>query len=77
MNLEDQLQPTPVDLSKTTVEDLVQELKSRFHTLVMIGLCDVEDEGPNTLVSWYQGSRVTAIGLVEDFKHDLLQGRTS
>lgn len=72
MNLADQQQPSGMDLSGATLDDLVRELKSRFIALALVGLVDDDETGEEKVVTWRQGGRVTVLGMIEDYKHDVI-----
>ena len=72
MNLSDQTEPTGIDLSKATLDDLARELKTRFTAVVIMGLCDDDGTGEEHTMTWRQGGRIVAIGMAESFKHDML-----
>lgn len=64
MNLEEQREPTDIDLSKATLVDLVKELKMRCDAVIVI--MSVEDEeGEDTTVIHRLGSRFTVMGALE------------
>jgi hypothetical protein len=63
-------------LTKATLADIIHELKSRVNSVVVVMALDDED-GNEVSFGHYLGARLSAIGAMEDFKHDLLRPQAS
>lgn len=69
---------TDEELDLVETDDLVNAIARRNHSIVVLALSDPDSSDPDKDTteetrSWYTGWRVTAVGLVDCFRHTLIR----